>query len=450
MVFKHFALQLGARVALICLAAFACAWLLVQPGMYASLLLMLGVMAALTVELWRFVGRTNLTLARFLQAYRHGDATFKADKLIAGSGFEELGESISGILQRLQSQRAQQEADSRSLRALIDHTPVPLITLHPDQSVTLQNLAARRLFGASRITRLKDLYQFGPEFHRAAMELLPGESQLLTLNTDDWERHCTLSVAEYMTPQGAHRLLSLQDIHGELNNTQVKAWQDLVRVLTHEIMNSITPITSLSATAQGMAEDLRSDIEAGTASPSQLNDLSSALQTIARRSDGLLQFVDGYRHLTRMPPPEKRRVAIDSLVGAAIQLFEAQYPGCSETIQSEVSPTDLIGILDRELVEPVMLNLLRNAWQATEASGAPDIRIRAFIGSLGKLVIEVSDNGPGVSRENRHKVFVPFFTTKTGGSGVGLALAQQVMTAHDGHIRYADREGGGARFSLIF
>ncbi|MEM0953810.1 MAG: ATP-binding protein [Pseudomonadota bacterium] len=446
MVSNHFTLQLGLRVLLIIAAAIAGSWLLVRPGMHVSTVLVLAGLAILAVELWHYVNRTNIELARFLEAFQYGDTT-RAPLPVTTGGFEELRDSIAGILQRLKKQRSSQETEARNLRLLIDHSPVPLLTLHEDGALTINNHAARRLFGASQIARISDIAPFGATLRRALSETLPGESRVVTITVDGISRQYSLSVTEYRAADGVHRLLSLQDIQSELADVQVQAWQDLVRVLAHEIMNSMTPITSLANTSTDLARSLR-----GNAKPDErcLDDLDSALATIAKRSDGLLQFVESYRQLTRLAPPERRRVSIRELIDSVIQLSVAERLQTPDIVDWHVSPQDLHGYLDRELVEPVLLNLLRNAWQATASIAQPRIRINAYLNRAGSLVLEVSDNGPGIAKELQNRVFVPFFTTKKGGSGVGLALAKQVMTAHAGHIRYVDNEGGGARFLLIF
>jgi two-component system nitrogen regulation sensor histidine kinase NtrY len=249
---------------------------------------------------------------------------------------------------------------------------------------------------------------------------------------------------------GNDRLISLQDIQTELDLTQAQAWQDLVRVLTHEIMNSITPVTSLATTATDVVDDLIE--KAGSDSPlaEDLTDLHDAIGTVARRSDSLLQFVNSYRQLTRLAPPEKNRVAIAELFETSSRLAAAEWPERTVSLSQHVDPAGLDIFVDRDLLEPVLLNLIRNAWHATTETAQPKIDLYGRLNRRGNTVIEVCDNGPGIPEELVSKIFVPFFTTKEGGSGVGLALARQVMTAHGGFIRVMPNTGGGAKFSLTF
>ena len=450
MVFKRFTFFLALRVVLVGVAIAATMWLLLKPGYHSATIIAVTSLLLFSAELWRFVSRTNREIARFLDAARYADFSqrFKFDEL--GTGFNELGEAFTDILDRMRTERADREIEVRRLNALIEHIPVPLLTLHGDDSVTLQNNAARRLFGSIEVTQASDLRQFGSNFHRSVVESVPGNRELVTFTVEDIEYQLTLAATEVMVAGSSDRLISLQDIQTELDLTQAQAWQDLVRVLTHEIMNSITPVTSLATTATDVVDDIIEKAGDESALVEDLTDLRDAIGTVARRSDSLMQFVNSYRQLTRLAPPEKKRVQIGELFESASRLAAAEWPDRNVTLQQHVEPAGLDVFVDRDLLEPVLLNLLRNAWHATLEVDEPRIELHGKLNRRGNTVIEVCDNGPGVSEELASKIFVPFFTTKEGGSGVGLALARQVMTAHGGFIRVMPNDGGGAKFSLTF
>lgn len=450
MVFRRFTLFLAVRVVLLGAAIAATVWLLQQPGYHSATILAATALALFAAELWRFVSRTNREIARFLDAARFADYSqrFSFDEI--GTGFRELGHAFTDILERMRSERESREIEVRRLRALIEHIPVPLLTLHSDNSISLQNNAARRLFGAAAVTGLPDLRQFGQSFHTAVAEAIPGHRELVTFSVENIEYQLTLATTEVSVAGNTDRLISLQDIQTELDLTQAQAWQDLVRVLTHEIMNSITPVTSLATTAADVVDDMLEKTGSDSPLAEDLKDLQDAIGTVARRSDSLMQFVNSYRQLTRLAPPEKKRVAIAELFESAARLAAAEWPERKVVLTQSVDPAELDIFVDRDLLEPVLLNLLRNAWHATLAMDHPRIELLARLNRRGNTVIEVCDNGPGVPEELASKIFVPFFTTKEGGSGVGLALARQVMTAHGGFIRVMPNAGGGAKFALTF
>jgi len=432
------------------MAMAAVVWMLLQPGLHSTTAITAAVLVGLVVELWRFVSRTNREVARFLDAARYADYSQRFDFAREGAGFKALGEAFTDIIERMRSRRAGQELEVRRLRALIEHIPVPLLTLHTDDTVTLQNNAARRLFGAEHVTKLRDLRKFGISFAESVATAVPGVRQLVTFTVEGIEYHLTLATTEIIIAGDSERLISLQDIQSELDATQAQAWEELVRVLTHEIMNSITPVTSLAKTALHVVEDILRKEEAGQALDEDLEDLRDAVATVARRSDSLTQFVDGYRQISRLAPPEKKRVRLDGLFESASQLLVAEWPDSKVKLSTEIMPLELDVYADRDLLEPVLLNLLRNAWQGTVNVDEPVIVLKGRLNRRNNVVIEVIDNGPGVPDSIAKKIFVPFFTTKESGSGVGLALARQVMIAHGGFIRLSRNDSGGATFSLTF
>lgn len=450
MVYKRFSLFLAIRLVIIGVAIMAALWLLLQPGLHSATLLAIGIVAVTAAELWWFISRTNREVARFLEAARHADYSQRFGYQDLGTGFGELAAAFTDILDRMYKQRSNLETDVRRLNALIDHIPIPLLTVRGDDSIILQNNASRRLFGAAHVTQLGDLRQFGASFHDAVAEAVPGQRELVTFVVEGIEYKLTLATSENIIAGESSRLVSLQDIQSELNITQAEAWQDLVRVLTHEIMNSITPVTSLAATASEVVDDVVQKAGPDSELHEDLNDLQDAVHTVARRSDSLVQFVNSYRQITRLAPPEKKRVHIRDLFDSVSRLAEAEWPGCESVITVSVVPEELDVYADRDLLEPVVMNLLRNAIQATNEKDDADIELHGRFNRRGNVIIEVTDNGPGIPDEIANKIFVPFFTTKADGSGVGLALARQVMTAHGGFVRVGENEGGGAAFTLTF
>ena len=447
--FRRFSVLLIVRLVLAGIAGGVTVWLFLQPGLHSLTLLSAVLLVGLVGELWWYVSRTNREVTRFLDAARHADYSQRFDFENVGAGFEELANTFSEILEKISAVRSNQEMELRRLRALIDHTPIPLLTIHGDDTITLQNNSARRMFGSAQVTRLKDLRQFGVSFYTAVNEAVPGNRELVSFSVDGVEYKLTLATTENIVAGEAIRLVSLQDIQSELDMTQADAWQDLVRVLTHEIMNSITPVRSLATTAAEVVEDIAAKTESDSPIRDDIDDLCDALNTLQKRSNNLMEFVNSYRQLTRLAPPEKKRMPIRKLFESVATIAAAEWPDSKQILTYDVDPEGLDVYADQVLLEPVLLNLLRNAWQATLNTDNPKIEMRGRFNSRGNVVIDVSDNGPGVPDDLTRKIFVPFFTTKEQGSGVGLALARQVMTAHGGYIRLA-QDGAGAKFSLTF
>ena len=448
--FRSYSLQLASRFLVAVLAMFAVVWFVIEPGYHGLTLVALSIFALSVFAIWSHINRTNKELTRFLDAARYADFSQRFSFKGMGTGFDGLGLTFTDILGRQRSIRAGQEQEVRHLRALIEHIPVPLMTLHGDDAVALQNNAARRLFGSAHVVRLQDFKQFGEGFYKTVSEAVPGSRELVTFSVEGVGYQLTMAISEIIVAGDSQRLVSLQDIQSELDSTQAEAWQDLVLVLTHEIMNSITPVTSLAMTAKDVVADVAQ--KTGPESPiaTDLEVLQNAVSTLARRSDSLMQFVESYRQVTRMAPPVKKRIWFGDMFEAVCRLVIAEWPEDSVSLVQQVTPAGLDVYADRDLLEPVLLNLLHNAWYATQGCDNPEIQLTGRLNRRGNVIIEVSDNGPGVPEEIARKIFVPFFTTRRGGSGVGLALARQVMTAHSGFVRVATNEGGGAKFTLTF
>lgn len=448
--FKNFSILIGLRILLLTPVLAALIYLFVVPG-YPTLRLLLALLAVLQLlEIVRFVSRTNAELTRFLDVIRYADFGQRFRMQEVGAGFEELGDVFTGIIERFQEMRTQQEEMLRHLKALMEHVPVPLLSLHQDGKVQLHNNAARRLFGSIKIERMEDLQVFGADFYRHIEAVAPGERRLAVFLVDATEQRLTISATEIAIAGQVERLVSLQNIQSELDGVQLQAWQDLVRVLTHEIMNSITPVASLAKTAADLVEDATGKVTDYPEVVEELADVKSAVETVARRSDGLMQFVQSYRQLTRLPPPNKQPLRVSELLDSAAQLVAAAWEEKAIELVVEVKPATLELSADPDMLEQVLLNLLKNAEQALAGRDAPRVEMSASLNRNGHVSLVVADNGPGIDEEIAAKIFVPFFTTKREGSGVGLALTRQIMLAHGGTAVLGSSNSGGAKFTLTF
>ncbi|GGA84034.1 histidine kinase [Neiella marina] len=448
--FKRFSLFIVTRTVLAMASLTMLVKAMTAPGYHAVSVLLAALLMVQLFELIRFVSKTNAELVRFFDAARNADYSQRFDLSKLGSGFDELGQAFDEVLARLQHARTHKEEALRHVKAVVEHVPVPLISIQSDQHITLWNNSARRLFGTHPVVKLDDLTAFNSNAPALLAALKPGTRSLITMDIDGVKRQLSVSVTEVVVGQQSERLVSLQDIQSELDAAQLEAWQDLVRVLTHEIMNSITPVASLANTAAALVEDAKLSAAQQSAQIEELDDAHDAVTTVARRSDSLMAFVNSYRQLTRLGPPNKTVVSVKQL------LEQVQRLACQSWIEKhiqvvvDVEPTSLAIEADAGMIEQVLLNLLINAEHATADVKAPQITIRASLNTRGHVVIEVADNGVGMNDQVASKVFVPFYTTKPEGSGVGLALTRQIMLAHGGSISLITNEGKGSKFSLLF
>ena len=437
---RRFEIGLAWRLGVVLLAFALLIVSLQTPGLAAARIVAIVLTGLVLGSLWTFVRRTNFEVARFVESLRFEDFSQRFTAT-SGGGFDILGAALDGAMSGLRDRRAALSDEARFLSLVIDDTPVALLTVTDDGLVTLLNKAARRQFDRHRGTRLADFAAYGVEF-AAALALPPGERRLTRLVVDGVAQRAMLAAARVERLGTGLTIASLLPVQGELDTAELAAQSDLVRVLTHEIMNSLTPVTSLARiTAELVAEAAARD-------PS-LADAHLAVETLANRADGILRFIDSYRQFARSLELRRRRFDVGEWA-AQIAVLAAADPRSSgvDFAVDSVGPALFVDA-DPDLLAQVALNLIRNAALATQGQADRRVRLSAAATQDRRVLIEVIDNGPGVLRERRDDVFLPFYTTRTGGTGVGLSFARQVVIAHGGKIVVDDAPDGGAIVRIL-
>lgn len=325
-----------------------------------------------------------------------------------------------------------------------------MISLHEDNRVTLWNSKARKLLGILCCENTDDLNQLGENFAAQLTAIPNGGTRLIKIASDGMEQQLMVTASDLIVEGKQERLISLQNIQSELDAAQLQAWQDLVRVLTHEIMNSITPIASLAKTADELIHDVKTNYANSSELAEELDDIASAVHTVAKRSDGLTQFVNSYRKLTRLPAPNRSTFLVSDFIEHIRSLVSQDLAQQGIQLVTSVNPAQLQLFADKEMLTQVFINLIKNAEQALHNTPNPTIEISAGLNSRDHTTIKISDNGSGLATDLIEQIFVPFFTTKKEGSGVGLALTRQAMILHGGAVKAENAKTGGAIFTLIF
>src|SRR3954467_11052936 len=414
------------------------------PGLGAARILAALACLWALFELWRHIRRTNVELARFVEAVRLGDLSQSFSHGAEGSGFGQIARALDGAIRALREERHRLSDAGRFYEAVLDDAPTPLLTVGSDGRVELTNKAARRLFVRHQGVRIDDFRAYGEAFAALLAEQAVGSPRLVPLMLDAVPQAAVVSAAAVHRLGGMVRVIAVQPIQGELNAVEIAAQSDLVRVLTHEIMNSMTPVTSLAQSAAGLMA------EADKGDDPIVADARAAVETLARRADGVMHFVESYRRISRTPVVRRRPFEVLPWARELESLFAAGDGAEGVALTLQLSSERLTLDADPDLMCQVLINLLRNAAEAARGhSEAPAVLLSFASVAGGRVQIEVSDNGPGVPEALRQDVFLPFFTTKPKGTGVGLSLARQVVLAHRGSIGLGESESGGALFRIL-
>ncbi|MBC7522135.1 MAG: sensor histidine kinase [Sandarakinorhabdus sp.] len=445
---RRFEVGLVLRIGVLLLACACFAWAVNRPGLYATTLLAGVATGSALAELWLFLRRTNMAVARFVAALTHGDFTEGFAGEGQGSGFDALGASLEAAIARLRHERSDTQDENRFLAALVDDVPSPLLTIDEEGRVKLLNKAARRLLqgggtsGSPASCMVSGLAAHGAEFAADVAAMRPGERRRTLMLIGGAPTAALLSMAEVrQARRPTLRVVAVQPIQQELDRAELASQTDLVRVLTHEIMNSMTPVTSLSATAAKLIAD------ADKGDNPAIIDARHAIETVARRSEGVMHFVRTYRQLIRPPELRRSRVDLAPMFVELARLFASDRPAMPLAVT--VDPQGLQVDADPDLLAQLLINLLRNAAEAGDGETAPAITLSASALKGGRVAIDVTDNGPGIAEELRQDIFLPFFSTKQEGTGVGLSLARQIALAHGGALTCETASPRGTRFRLL-
>lgn len=423
-----FALGVAVRAALIGLLALGVA-LTVARGLYATAAVLATVAALASLELARRVTAADRALAQFIE----GMTAEGYERPAIQPGFARFAKATEQALARLAAVRADRQRRIDHLEALVDNVSAALLVLDPAGQVVSANRVARHALGAAP-GPLAAVPALPADTVARLTALSPGAGEIVRLA----DGRAMLALTGLFTAQGRSlRLVSLQGLSGDLDAVEIKAWQDLTRVLAHEMMNSLTPICSLSESLAGAARN-------GAADPAAV---AAAVEVIARRSAGLMSFVERYRRLADLPRAEREKLKALDLTGRLDRLMAPLMAEAGVDYASQVRPRSLHVRADPDLVEQALINLLKNALEAVR--GRPDAAVRLGVDVAdGHVVLTVEDNGPGLPHGDPEQAFVPFFTTKASGSGIGLTLARQIAVAHGGRLEHAERSGGGAVFRV--
>jgi len=401
------------------------------------------------IALVRFSTQSSREVARFLDALSVDDLSQSFSGLTADGAHRELGTAMERVLTRLRASRSERDEQAQYLQTLVNHVPVALISIDERGAVRMLNMAARRLFESS-LTQATQLSRYGEPFAVSLESLSAGNTAILRMERSSGTLLLKAAATEIVTRGLRTRLISLQNIENEMSAQELEAWQTVIRVMAHEVMNSLTPVSSLATTAHDLVQDVLQQLPATDPRAASLADARDALEAVSRRSEGLLHFVRGHRRLTKPLAARMEVMPVQRLFARIQRLLAGDLADRDIRMLTRVEPETLELAMDAELLDQALINLVRNAIEALRDTHSGQIALSAYREPDGRIAISVSDNGPGIAPDQREKVFVPFFTTKRQGSGIGLTLVRQIAAAHGASVDVGETPGGGATVRLRF
>lgn len=400
------------------------------------------------ISIMHFVDQTNRDLVSFLTSIKYNDFTATSSAEHRGKTFGELYEAFNLINRKFQEVRADKEANHQFLQTIVEQIEIGLLCYNEAGEVRLMNKALQRMLHKSFLLHIDGLEQVDAKLLEAIRDSREGKRDLVKITVDNRLLQLAVLTSELRLKEERLFLVSIKNIQNELEEQELIAWQKLIRILTHEIMNSVAPITSLSGTIDAMLAD------EPVPSTQTLNDVRQSVQVIQRRGEGLLAFTETYRSLTRIPPPRFQDVSANELLEQVMALFSPKAQEQNVQLYLHRYPSDLILQADPHLLEQVIINLAKNALDALADSNPPikepAIHFHVNRNKQGQTILQVADNGPGIPAAEMEQIFVPFFTTKAHGSGIGLSLSRQIIRAHKGSIEVQSVEGEGTVVQLVF
>ena len=449
MVYKRFSIGISVRVILITLCLFTGVWLYFRQNLLLAPAVITLIVLGLIVELIHYVNSINQKLARFLDSIRFGDfsSSFTSDSKM-GSSFKEVNFAFNEVMEVFKQTRAEKEEQMLFLQVIIQHINTGIISFNAEGKIGVINNAAKQLLQIPQFRNISDLGRLSPTLLKEVLEMKPGQRTSYKVSPSLF-----LIVQSTSLKMGGQSwtLLSLQNINAELQSNELEAWQNLTKVLRHEIMNSITPISSLVESLRTILdEDSFVQQEGMLIKKDGFQDIQEGLDTIANRSKGLVNFVNAYRDYTNIPEPKKEWIKAKTLIEDVLGLIKEELKSKEVFVKTEFRPEELEILCDPDQINMILINLIKNASESMLKQADRRVIIRAISqGDLG-TIIQVEDNGPGIVPEALERIFVPFYTTKKTGSGIGLAISRQIMNLHRGSLTVESAPDVRTVFTLNF
>jgi two-component system, NtrC family, nitrogen regulation sensor histidine kinase NtrY len=404
----------------------------------------------LTVNLINYLNSTNKKIRFFFDSVRNEDSNLSFPVETSNPALKELYQSMNKVNLQIQQLKIENRQQEQYFRTLLEHLAAGIITYNNKGFILHANSSAKKLLSIDVLTHLKQIEQKDRKLYESIKSIKPYERRLIAITSEGGEIQLSLKATSFRTNENELVILSIQDIKNELDEKEIESWMKLIRVLMHEIMNSITPITSLSESLSNIYCKEGTPVLPEEVNVKIIATTLQGLNVIKEQGKGLMSFVESYRKLTRVPEPEKKYFKVSELMSRVQILYNSLENNNGTRLTLSMPNPDLEFYADQNLISQVLINLLKNALESNENNDQGLIKIVTSEAVENHPEICVIDNGPGIPEENIDEIFVPFFTTRQNGSGIGLSISKQIMRAHGGNLKVRSIPDKETLFCLSF
>ena len=445
--FKNFEWRILIRVLFLFITLSFASFLVVKQW-YVYLLLAAPVIIYQLIDIFRFQKKAQDELNEFVESVHYRDFSRYFDVKHAPIELQPLRKGFNEINTTFKVISKEKETQYQYLQKILELVDTGILSYEEQTGdVVWMNESLKKMMQLPYLKTIHSLERRDRELYKEVLTLKPGISKIASAHFEKTSFKILLSATAFQTEGKVYKLVAFQNVNEALDETESKAWQKLLSVMTHEIMNSVAPISSLADT---LKHRLQQSVTSLNDDSGSLDDLELGIDTIKRRSEGLLKFAETYRNLNKITTLNLKKVYVRELFGNLLQLMQPTLEQKDIELETILKDTDLQLEVDVNLVEQVLINLVVNAIEAIKDSPAPKIVLSAYVASNFRSIIKIADNGNGMPPELLDKIFVPFFSTKKNGSGIGLSLCKQIMMLHRGNVQVQSVEGEGTAFLLQF
>jgi len=450
MISRNLYINLVIRTLIIVILSVLLGYLIFREGSIRYLIICLITIIILTINLILYLNTTNRKIRFFFDSVRNDDSSLSFAFDEKNPSVREIYKSMNRVNRQIQQLKIENRNQEQYFQILLEHIGAGIITYNKDGHIIHANSSAKRLLSTDVLTHLQQIERIDQKLYQTINSIKPFDRRLIAIQTKNGEIQLSLKATSLKTKETELVILSIQDIKSELDEKEIESWMKLIRVLMHEIMNSITPITSLSESLFNIYSSEGDPVIPEKITIKTIDTTLQGLNAIKEQGKGLMSFVESYRKLTRVPEPEKKLFKIADLMNRVQVLYSSLDKSDKISLSFSLKEPELEIFADQNLISQVMINLVKNALEANENNPKGKILITAGYNSDNRPEICVVDNGPGIPEKNLDEIFVPFFTTRQNGSGIGLSISKQIMRIHGGNLKVRSVPDKETLFCLSF